>query len=118
MSRNRASTSLWRPNALTMACPVNASSTWALSAPVWPHWATKRVFDRAAMARIVSTEMGIDTMATSDSSGEIQIIMATTPTSVSAWDTSWLSVCCRLMAMLSMSLVTRLSRSPRCWRST
>ena len=70
------------------------------------------------MARIVSSEIGTDTIGTSASSGEIQIIIATTPTSVSACVTSWLSVCCRLMAMLSMSLVTLLSRSPRCWRST
>jgi hypothetical protein len=31
---------------------------------------------------------------------------------------SWLSDCCMLCATLSMSLVTRLSRSPRGWRST
>ena len=30
---------------------------------------------------------------------------------------SWLRVCCKLWAMLSMSLVTRLSRSPREKRS-
>ena len=101
-----------------MAWPVNASSTWALSAPVCPHWATNRAFDRDAMARMISTDRGIDTIATSDSTGEIQTIIATTPTSVSACDTSWFSVCCRLMAMLSMSLVTRLSRSPRCCPST
>ncbi len=37
--RNRASTSFWRPKALTTACPVNASSIWPLRAPVLPHWA-------------------------------------------------------------------------------
>ena len=85
---------------------------------MWRHWATKRRFDRLAIARMVSSESGTVTRATSASSGEIQIIIASTPTSVSAWVRSWLSVCCRLWAMLSMSLVTRLSRSPRGWRST
>ena len=32
VSRNRSSTSRWRPNALTMACPVNVSSIWPFSA--------------------------------------------------------------------------------------
>ena len=40
-----------------------------------------------------------------------------TPTTVSSEVSSWLSVCCRLCAMLSMSLVTRLSSSPRGWLS-
>ena len=66
-----------------------------------------------------STEIGTVTRATSGSSGEIMnIITTSTPTSVSADVSIWLSVCCRLWATLSMSLVTRLSRSPRCWRST
>ena len=57
-------------------------------------------------------------IATSDSSGEIVIIMISTPTRVSVDVSSWLSVCCRLCARLSMSFVTRLSMSPRGWRST
>jgi hypothetical protein len=48
--------------------------------------------------------------------GEMLNIIASTPTTVSTDVSSWLSVCCRLCAMLSMSLVTRLSSSPRgCW---
>ncbi len=35
---NSASTSRWRPNTLTTAWPVNASSTCALSVPVLRHW--------------------------------------------------------------------------------
>ena len=45
-------------------------------------------------------------------------IMIITPTMVSVEVRSWLNVCCRLCAMLSMSFVTRLSRSPRGWLST
>ena len=42
--------------------------------------------------------------------------MTSTPTTVSSEVSSWLSVCCSVCAMLSMSLVTRLSSSPRgCW---
>ncbi len=38
-------------------------------------------------------------------------------TTVSSEVSSWLSVCCRLCATLSMSFVTRLSSSPRGWAS-
>ena len=62
---------------------MNASSTCALSEPVWRHCATKRVFDRLVMAFIVNIDTGIVTSATSDRSGEIVIIMISTPTSVS-----------------------------------
>ena len=97
---------------------MKASSTWALSDPVWAHWATNLRFDRRVMARIVSRDTGTVITATSASSGEIVIIMTSTPTSVSDEVRIWLRVCWRLWARLSMSLVTRLSRSPRGWRST
>ena len=45
-------------------------------------------------------------------------IITSTPINESTDVSSWLSVCCRLCEMLSMSLVTRLSRSPRGWPST
>ena len=44
-------------------------------------------------------------------------IITSTPMTVSTEVSSWLSVCCRLWATLSMSLVTRLSSSPRGCRS-
>ena len=47
------------------------------------------------------------------SSGLIQNIITSTPMTVSIEVISWVSVCCRVLEMLSMSLVTRLSRSPR-----
>ena len=53
----------------------------------------------------------------SASTGEIQNIMPITPMTVSTDVTIWLMLCCRLWAMLSVSLVARLSTSPRCWLS-
>ncbi len=57
------------------------------------------------------------TSATSASSGEIQNIIASTATTVISDVSSWLIVCCRVVLTLSMSLVTRLSSSPRGERS-
>ncbi len=112
-----ASTSRWRPNTLTSAWPVKASSTWALSVPVWVHCSTKRFFERLAMSRMVRSETGMVINAISASSGEMVNIMIITPKMVSTEVSIWLRVCWRLWATLSMSLVTRLSRSPRGWRS-
>ena len=111
-SRNRASTSRWRPKDLTMAWPVKVSSTMALSAPVLRHWAMKRGRARAAIVRMAKTDTGTVVRATTASSGEMVNIMTATPMSSRIDVSIWLRVCCRLWAMLSMSLVTRLSRSP------
>ena len=97
---------------------MNASSTCAFRVPVWRHWSTNFVFDLLVMNRMVKMDTGIVTIATSDSRGEIVIIMIRTPTRVRVEVSSWLSVCCRLCARLSMSFVTRLNMSPRGWRST
>ena len=113
MSRNRCSTSRWRPNALTTACPVNVSSICALSLPVLRHCEMNFGRARFATARMPNTETGTVVSATSASSGEIVNIMIATPMSSSTDVSIWLSVCCRLCATLSMSFVTRLSRSPR-----
>ena len=59
------------------------------------------------------TETGTVVSATTASNGEIVNIMIAVPMSRSTDVSIWLSVCCRLCATLSMSLVTRLSRSPR-----
>ena len=101
-----------------MACPVIDSSTSALSSPVWRHCEANRLRERAATIRVSSSEKGITTSDTQASSGEMVSIMITTPTMVSTAVSMLLSVCWRLWAMLSMSLVTRLSRSPRAWLST
>ena len=49
------------------------------------------------------------------SSGLIQSIIASTPMIVQTAVMSWVRVCCSELAMLSMSLVTRLRMSPRGW---
>ena len=104
------------PNTLTSECPVNISSMCPLSLPVVDHCWTNCGCARLPIAAATSTETGTVTSAISASSGEIQNIMASTPTMVSSEVTSWLSVCCSVCAMLSMSLVARLSTSPRgCW---
>ena len=77
-----------------------------------------RFFDRFVMNRMVSSDAGMVTSAIDASSGEMRNIITTTPMRVSTEVSIWLSVCCRLCATLSMSLVTRLSRSPRGWVST
>ena len=110
---NAASTSRCRPKTLTSSCPVNASSIWPFSSPVCFHWAMNCCCDRLAIWPVTTTDSGTATSATSASSGEIQNIMTSTPTTVSSEVSSWLSVCWRVCEMLSMSLVTRLSSSPR-----
>ncbi len=76
----------------------------------------KRFFERAVMNFITINELGTSTTVSVASSGEIVYIMMITPVMVSVALSIWLSDCCRHIAMLSMSLVTRPSRSPRgCW---
>ncbi len=50
-------------------------------------------------------------------SGLIRIIMIRTPMIVRTAVISWVRLCWRVWAMLSMSFVTRLSVSPRAWSS-
>ena len=69
------------------------------------------------IARVAANETGTLTRATSASSGEIHSIIASTATTVISDVSSWLIVCCSVVLMLSMSLVTRLSSSPRGERS-
>ena len=85
---------------------------------MWRHWATKRGCARLAIRLMTNSDTGTVTIVITASSGEMVIIITTTPTMVSSEVSSWLSVCWRLWAMLSMSLVTRLSRSPRGCPST
>ena len=101
-----------------MAWPVKDSSTSVLSRPVWSHCSTKRGRDRRVMSRMRYSESGMLTSATSARGGEMTNMMMIVPTSMNVFVNSWLMVCCRLWARLSMSLVTRLRRSPRAERST
>ena len=92
---------------------MNVSSICAFKMPVLRHCDMKRGRALRAMTRIPHTEIGTVVRATTASSGEIVNIMIPTPISNSTDVSIWLSVCCKLCATLSMSLVTRLSRSPR-----
>ena len=67
----------------------------------------------AATTRIPKIEIGTVISATRASTHEIVNIITVTPISSRTDVSIWLSVCCRLWARLSRSLVTRLSRSPR-----
>jgi len=62
---------------------------------------------------VVTRVSGTVTSAITASSGESSSIITITPMTVSSDVTTWLSDCCRLCEMLSTSLVTRLSSSPR-----
>jgi hypothetical protein len=117
LSRNTSSTSGRRPNTFTSSWPVNASSMWAFRAPVWAHCATNSFCERFAICPVARIDSGMVTRAISASSGEITNIIASTPIRVSSEVSSWLIVCCRVWDTLSMSLVTRLSSSPRGWPS-
>ena len=61
----------------------------------------------------ISIDSGIETSVTSASGHEIHIMMITTPNTVSSELMSCGRVCIRVWEMLSMSLVTRESSSPR-----
>ena len=89
---------------------------WALSRPVRRHWSMNMPWLRFITAPVTTIVIGTVTSATSASSHEIENMNATTNTTVSSEVSSWLIVCWRVWLMLSMSLVTRLSSSPRgCW---
>ncbi len=108
--------SCWRPNTLTSEWPVNISSMWPLSLPVVDHWSTNCGCDRLPIRVVIQIDTGTVTSAMIASSGEIQNMNASTPMIVSTDVISWLNVCCSVWAMLSVSLVARLSTSPRgCW---
>ena len=116
-SAKRASASRRRPKTLTRSWPEKVSSMCALSVPVRRHWVTNRPCDRDITCLVSISEIGTEARATSASTGEIQSIIPSTATTVSSDVISWLIVCCSVWLMLSMSLVTRLSSSPRGCRS-
>ena len=101
------------PNTLTSDWPVNASSIWPLSSPVDFHCSMKSFCERLPITAVTKIDTGIVTSAMSASTGEMTNIIMVTPMMVSTEVRNWLSVCCSACEMLSMSLVTRLSSSPR-----
>ncbi len=74
-------------------------------------------WDRLPIALVTRIESGTLISTTSASRGEIQNIIDSTPMIVSSEVSSWLMDCCRVWAMLSMSLVARERISPRGWVS-
>ena len=91
---------------------------WALSLPVArPLLHELRLATAWRSAPAIAIDSGTVTSAITASSGEIQNIITSTPTTVSTEVMSCDSVCWSVCATLSMSLVTRLSSSPRGWES-
>ena len=107
----------WRPKAFTIACPVCISSTWPLSVPVEAHWATNSFCERLAMRTVIRIEAGTARIETTARIGLIVSIRISTPTIVRRDVISCVRLCWSDWPMLSMSFVTRLSRSPRGWLS-
>ena len=93
------------------------SSTKPLSAPVRSHWAANWVCERRAMKSVVTIADGTTRSEMTARSGLIVNMMISTPTTVRTEVIAWVIVCWSVVAMLSMSFVTRLSVSPRGWLS-
>ncbi len=100
-----------------MEWPVCISSTWPLSVPVEAHWATNCFWDRLAITTVTTIETGTASSEMTARMGLIVSIRISTPTTVNSEVMSWVRLCWSVWPMLSMSLVTRLSRSPRGWPS-
>ncbi len=107
----------WRPNTLTTLWPVNISSTWPLRSPVVSHCRANCFCERFAISIVMTTEIGITSSEIRDSSQLMVSIMMSTPMMVSTDVMICVALCCSDCEMLSMSLVMRLSTSPRGWSS-
>ncbi len=107
----------WRPNTLTTLWPVNISSTWPLRSPVVSHCLANCFCERLAISTVITTEIGTTSTEISASSQLMVSIMMSTPMMVSAEVMICVRLCCSDCEMLSMSLVMRLSTSPRGWSS-
>ena len=104
-----------RPKTRTRSWPEKDSSIWPLSSPVFFHWAAKSFWLRAPMMPAATPESGRATSAIRASCQDTMNIMITIPTTVRAEFTSCAKACWSACWMLSTSLVTRDSVSPR-WR--
>ncbi len=89
----------------------------ALSLPVLRHCATNSRCERRAIVRVASSDSGTVSTVIRVSSGEIVSITTSTATTVSTEVSSCAIVIDSEVWMLSTSLVTRLSTSPRCRES-
>ena len=69
------------------------------------------------MSTVTTSDAGTASSETTARIGLIVSMITSTPTIVSSDVMSWVRLCWSDWPMLSMSLVTRLSRSPRGWLS-
>ncbi len=84
---------------------------------MWRHCDMNFGRARVPITFINHTDVGTVMSAIAAISGEIVNIITVTPITVSSDVRIWLNVCDKLWDRLSMSFVTRLSRSPRDWLS-
>ena len=77
------------------------------------HCATNNRWERRAIARVTTTDNGTVNRVIPVSSGEMLTIISSTVATVSTALSSWVMVIDSDVWRLSMSLVTRLSTSPR-----
>ena len=85
----------------------------ALRRPVLRHCATNIFCERLVIALVANSDSGTVSTVISVSRGEIVSIITNTASTVRIDVSSWLTVTDTDVWMLSMSLVTRLSSSPR-----
>ena len=90
---------------------------WALRRPVLAHCATNIRCERRAMARVSQSVSGTVSTVISAKRPEMLTIIASTATTVRTALSSWPTVIETEAWMLSTSLVSRLSNSPR-WRES
>ena len=102
-----------RPKTFTSAAPVCISSTWPLSFPVQSHCAINCFWEAFAMRIDTNIESGIAMSETSASNGLIHTIIASTETTVNTEFRICDKPCCMDVEILSTSLVTLESKSPR-----
>ena len=81
------------------------------------HCAANCFCEREAMSTVTTSDAGTTASEMSASSGLIVSIISSTPITVSTDVISWVRLCWSVWLMLSMSLVTRDSVSPRDERS-
>lgn len=100
-----------RPKTRTSACPEKASSTRPFRRPVRAHCSAKLFCERGPTIPMTTPVSGSATRATRASCQEIENIITSTPTTVSRLVIALDRDCCSAWFRLSMSLVTRRSRT-------
>ena len=95
---------------------MQSSSINPFSSPVLRHWSLNFGCEAAVRTKASAPDAATANSAISVSLGDSHSIIDNTPSRLNVDISTWLSTCCRLWLMLSMSLLTRLSTSLRgCW---